>query len=108
MLYVSGVSLYFRSTLGALTVRRKRETHQVCCSHDTELGLWFNSLLRSVFPEVVLGLMSESQLRHLGDNFLYWCWFILHFCVIRWVLVRVHLNVSVFVAVSYVWHFSIL
>lgn len=28
--------------------------------------------------------MSQSQLRHLGDNFLYWSWFTLHFCVMRW------------------------
>lgn len=27
--------------------------------------------------------MSQSQLRHLGDNFLYWSGFTLHFCVMR-------------------------
>ena len=52
--------------------------------------------------------MSQSQLKHLEDNFLYLCSLSLHFCVMRWEWTCVRLSVSVVVALSYVWHLSIL
>lgn len=56
--------------------REKTEKHRVVLLQWSQAGTRFHTTF-------VLGLMSQSQLRHLGDNFLYWSGFTLHFCVMR-------------------------
>lgn len=51
VLYVVVYFYILKARTLTVILRRKEKHSQECCSDEAELGLWFNSVLRSVFPK---------------------------------------------------------